>query len=186
MWQRSSWGVGALLLLLIPVTGLGQDAKAPAVQKEAMKKLSYLTGEWKGESWTEFVPGQRLTSVGTETVQSKLDGLLLVMEGVHKRRGREKEAGEVVHGAFAVVSYDEKAMRYRFLAYTNRGNYTEAEAKVADGKMEWGFHIPQFGDMRYTINMNEKGQWFEIGEISTDGKQWRKFFEMTLERVKAR
>jgi hypothetical protein len=32
--------------------------------------------------------------------------------------------------------------------------------------------------------VNEKGQWFEIGEVSTDGKQWRTFFEMTLERMK--
>jgi hypothetical protein len=185
MGQKSSWGVGALLLLLPAATGLGQDAKAPAVQQEAMKKLSFLTGEWKGESWTELVPGQRHTSMGTETVQSKLGGLLLVIEGVHRRKGGEKDAGQIVHTAFGVVSYDEKAKRYRFQAYTNGGNYTEAEAKVADEKLEWGFRIPQLGDVRYTITMNEKGQWFEIGELSTDGKQWRKFFEMTLERVKS-
>jgi hypothetical protein len=184
MRQKSPVGVGALLLLLTAATGLGQDAKAPAVQQEAMKKLSFLTGEWKGESWTEFVPRQRHTSTGTETVQSKLGGLLLVIEGVHRRKGDGKEPGKVVHGAFGVVSYDEKAKRYRFQAYTNRGNYTEAEAKVGDKKLEWGFRIPQFGDVRYTIALNEKGQWFEIGEVSTDGKQWRKFFEMTLARVK--
>jgi hypothetical protein len=185
MRQKSSGGVGALLLLLTSATGLGQGAKAPAVQLEAMKKLSFLMGEWKGESWTEFAPGQRHTSVGTETVQSKLGGLLLVIEGVHRRKGGAKDAGAVVHHAFAVVSYDEKAKRYRIQAYTNRGNYTEAEAKVADGKLEWGFQIPKFGDVRYTITVNAKGQWFEIGEVSTNGKQWRKFFEMTLERVKS-
>jgi hypothetical protein len=184
MRQQSSLGVAALLLLLTAATGLGQDAKGPAVQQEAMKKLSFLTGEWKGESWTEFVPGQRHTSTGTETVQSKLGGLLLVIEGVHRRKGGEKEAGAVVHGAFGVLSYDEKAKRYRLQAYTNRGNYTEAEARVGDNKLEWGFRIPQFGDVRYTITVNEKGRWFEIGEVSTDGKQWRQFFEMTLERVK--
>src|SRR5262245_43528265 len=185
MGQKTSLGVGALLLLLTSATGLGQDAKAPAVQQVAMKRLRVLEGEWKGESWTEFVPGQRHTSMGTETVQSKLGGLLLVIEGVHRRKGGGKEAGDVVHGAFGVVSYDEKAKRYRFQAYTDRGGYTEAEAKVADAKLEWGFRIPQFGDVRYTITVNEKGQWFEIGEVSTDGKQLRKFFEMTLERVKA-
>src|SRR5262245_186029 len=184
MRQQPSWVVVALLLLLTSATGLGQDAKAPAVQQEAMKKLSFLTGEWKGESWTEFVPGQRHASMGTETVQSKLGGLLLVIEGVHRRKGGEKGAGDVVHGAFGVISYDEKAKRYRFQAYTNRGNYTETEAKVADGKLAWGFSIPQFGDVRYTVIVNEKGQWFEIGEVSRNGKEWRQFFEMTLERVK--
>jgi hypothetical protein len=126
MRQKASSGVAALLLLLTGATGLGQDAKAPAVQLEAMKKLSFLVGEWKGESWTEIVPGKRQTSTGTETVQSKLGGLLLVIEGVHKRKDGGKEAGDVVHSAFGVISYDEKAKRYRFQAYTNRGNYVEA------------------------------------------------------------
>jgi hypothetical protein len=184
MRQKSFLGVAALLLLLAATTGLGQDTKAVAVQQEAMKKLSFLLGEWKGESWTEFVPGKRQTSTGTESVQSKLGGLLLVIEGVHRRKGEGKEAGEVVHGAYGVISYDEKAKKYRFQAYTNRGGYTEAEAKVADGKLEWGFKIPQFGDVRYTVTVTEKGQWLEIGEVSTDSKQWRKFFEMTLEKVK--
>src|SRR5262245_18581387 len=151
MRQKSSLGVGALLVLLTATAGLGQDGKAPAVQKEAMKKLSFLVGEWKGESWTEVAPGQKHASTGTETVQSKLGGLLLVIEGVHKRKDGEKGAGEVVHGAFGVVSYDDKAKRYRIQAYTNRGNYTEAEVKAGDGKLEWGFNIPKFGDVRYTI-----------------------------------
>jgi hypothetical protein len=150
-----------------------------------MKKLSFLAGQWKGESWTEFVPGQRSTSVGTETVEGKLGGLLLIIEGVHRRKVGDTETWNIVHNAFAVVSYNEKANRYRFQAYTDRGNYTEAEAKVSDGKLEWGFRTPGFGEVRYTITVPEKGKCSEIGEVSSDGKQWRKFFEMTLERVRA-
>src|SRR5262249_53098384 len=137
----------------------------------------------KGESWTEFVPGKRSTSQGTETVQSKLNGLLLVIEGVHRRKVADKERGDVVHNAFAVASYDEKAKQYRLQAYTDRGQYTEAQAKVAEKRLEWGFTIPKLGDVRYIITLDNKGRWFEIGEVSQDGKQWRKFFEMTLERV---
>lgn len=173
-----------MLLLLSAATGLGQEAKAPAAQLEAMKKLSFLAGQWKGESWTEFVPGQRYTSQGTETVQSKLGGLLLTIEGIHRRKVDGKGEGKVVHNAFAIVSYDAKAKRYRFQAYTDRGQYEDAEAKVAEGRLEWGFRIPQFGEVRYTITVNDKGQWSEIGEVSRDGKEWRKFFAMTLERVK--
>jgi hypothetical protein len=184
MPQIRIWSVAALLLLLNCATGFGQDPKSPAAQQEAMKKLSFLAGQWKGESWTEFVPGQRQLSQGTETVESKLNGLLVVIEGVHQRKNADKGAGNVAHHAFAVVSYDEKGKRYRLQAYTDKGNYTEAEAKVGDGKLEWGFSIPKFGQVRYTVTLTEKGQWFEIGEVSTDGKQWRKFFEMTLERVK--
>jgi hypothetical protein len=32
--------------------------------------------------------------------------------------------------------------------------------------------------------VTEKGRWTEIGEVSSDGKQWRKFFAMTLERLR--
>ena len=184
MQRRSTWGAGALLLLLSAAPGPGQDAKAPAAQREAMKKLDFLEGQWKGESWTEFVPGRRQAAQGTETVRSKLGGLLLTIEGVHRRKTGAKEGGPVVHGAFAVVSYDAAAKRYRFQAYTDRGGYTEGEAKVADGSLEWGFRVPQFGEVRYTIKLNDKGQWFEVGEVSRDGKDWRQFFEMTLERVK--
>jgi hypothetical protein len=44
--------------------------------------------------------------------------------------------------------------------------------------------VPQFGAVRYTITRDDKGRWFEVGEVSPDGKAWRKFFEMTLEAVK--
>lgn len=38
------------------------------------------------------------------------------------------------------------------------------------------------GEMRYTIKLDAVGQWVEIGEISADGREWRKFFEMSLTR----
>ena len=31
--------------------------------------------------------------------------------------------------------------------------------------------------------VNDKGEWFEIGEYSSDGEKWYQFFEMTLQRV---
>ena len=57
MQPRSTWGVGALVLLLSASPSPGQDLKAPAVQQEAMKKLNFLAGQWKGESWREFGEG---------------------------------------------------------------------------------------------------------------------------------
>jgi hypothetical protein len=54
-----TWCVAALFLLLSNAVGFGQDTKEPSIQREAMKKLSFLAGQWKGESWTKFVPRQR-------------------------------------------------------------------------------------------------------------------------------
>jgi hypothetical protein len=78
-----------------------------------MKKLDFLVGQWKGEGWMEFAPGQRRTFKGTEVVQSKLDGLLLAVEGLHRGRVGDKGEESIVHNAFALVSYDDKAKRYR-------------------------------------------------------------------------
>ena len=56
---------------------------------------------------------------------------------------------------------------------------------MADGRLEWSMTIPQFGDVRYVIRLDDKGRWHETGEVSRDGgKQWRQFFEVTLEKSK--
>jgi hypothetical protein len=149
-----------------------------------MKTLDFLLGEWKGAGWMEF-GGRRQTFKGTEVVQRKLDGLLLAIEGVHRGQVEGKSEEAVVHTAFALVSYDDKANRYRFQAFTGRGSYEDAEAKVTKGQLVWGMKIPQFGDVRYTIKLDDRGRWFEVGEVSRDGKAWQRFFEMTLQRVDA-
>ena len=162
-------------------------AQAPAAaQRDAMKKLDFLVGAWKGEGWMEFAPGQRRTFRGTEIVQRKLDGLLLTIEGVHRSQVGGAAREVVVHSAFTVLSYDEKAKRYRFQAYTARGNNEDTEAKVADRQLVWGMTVPQFGKVRYTITRDDKGRWFEVGEVAQDGKAWRKFFEMTLAPVQSK
>lgn len=176
--------LAAVAVSLSPALSRGQ---APvAAQRDAMKMLDFLVGEWKGEGWMEFAPGQRRTFRGTEVVQNRLEGLLLTVEGLHRGQTGGNAEEVTVHNAFALVSYDGQAKRYRLQAYTSRGNYEDAEAKVTDGQLVWGMKVPQFGDVRYTVKRDDKGRWFEIGEVSEDGKTWRKFFEMTLEPVKSK
>ena len=185
MSTRLHW-VAVFLLTGVVGSSPGQPPTGPAAQRDAMKKLDFLVGQWKGEDWMEFAPGQRRTFKGTEVVQGKLDGLLLAIEGLHRGQVGDKKEEVVVHNAFALVSYDDKAKRYRFQAFTSRGNYEDAEAKVSEGQLVWGMKVPQFGDVRYTIKLDDKGRWFEIGEVSRDGKTWQQFFEMTLQRVDAK
>jgi hypothetical protein len=184
MSTRLAWV--AVLLLTVGAGSSPAQPPAPAAQREAMKKLDFLVGQWKGEGWMEFAPGQRRTFKGTEVVQRKLDGLVLAIEGLHRGQVGDTKEEVVVNNAFALVSYDDKAKRYRFQAFTSRGNYEDAEAKVSEGQLVWGMKVPQFGDVRYTVKRDEKGRWFEVGEVSQDGKEWRKFFEMTLERVESK
>lgn len=174
----------SMLLAALLMVGAGVSlAQPPAdAQRDAMKKLQFLVGEWKGEGWMEFAPGERRTFKAQETVLSKLDGLVLAIDGLHRGKVGGQGDDVIVHNAFGVIHYDAPNRKYRFRAHTARGNHEDAEAAVSDGQISWGMKIPQFGDVRYTIQLDDKGRWSEVGEVTRDGKS-RKFFEMTLERA---
>lgn len=171
-----------LILLALPVS-LSAQRPAPA-QIEEMKRLQFLVGQWQGTGWNEFVPGQRGTAMVTETVQSKLDGTVLLLEGLGKAKIGGKGEEVVVHNALGVLSYDPQAKQYRLRSYLSDGRSVDAAAKFVGDAFEWGFEIPRMGTIRYNIKLTDKGEWFETGEMSQDGKTWRKIHEMTLRRVK--
>src|SRR5438105_9083131 len=124
MSSRLPW-VAILFLTVAAGSSPGQPPAA-AAQREAMKKLDFLVGQWQGEGWMEFAPGQRRSFKGTEVVRSKLGGLLLTVEGLHRGRVGGNPEEVVVHNAFALVSYDDTARRYRFQAFTSRGTSEDA------------------------------------------------------------
>jgi hypothetical protein len=162
----------------------GQAQAPPAAQIDAMKKISFLVGEWEGDGWTEFVPGQRRTSPIREIVQSKLGGLILIVEGLGKRKNPDKNEEVITHNAIGFLYYDDKAKLYRLQSFLADGRSVDAEAGFTDRGFQWAFRAPAGASIRYIVKLTEKGEWFEIGEISLDGKTWRQFHEMTLKRVK--
>ena len=168
-----------LTLVAIFSVFAADQPKSKDVQRREMAKLDWIVGRWKGSGWIQMGPQGRREFTQTETIESKLDGLVLVIEGL----GKAKENGSTVHTALAFASYDPRANKFRWHAFTPEGQI-ETEAKVGANTLEWGFEIPQRGRMRYTITKNEKGEWFEIGEMSQDNQTWRKFFEMTLRKEK--
>ena len=170
-----------LLTVLLCISPSALFAQAPASGERAeMKKLDWLVGRWKGTGWIQMGPQGRKKFTQTETIQAKLNGLVLIIEG----EGKAKGDGSTVHSALAFVSYDDPAKTFRWRACTAEGRQTDTVAKVDTHALEWGLEIPQRGRMRYTIKLNDKGEWFEIGEMSQDGQKWNKFFEMTLQREK--
>lgn len=171
------------LILMATVASVEAQSGNSMTSASEMKKLEFLVGTWKGEGWSERGPeGRQMASIN-ETVQVKAGGRVFVVEGI----GRAKIAGgegPVVHQAFAILYYDEKARRYVMRTFLADGQTTDAETNLADGVFEWGFQTPQV-KVRYKLRLNDKGQWFEEGEYSMDsGKTYRKFFEMTLDKVK--
>jgi hypothetical protein len=182
MNKRSIAAAIAAAVLLTLSTG-AQAPKPSANQLEQMKKLNFLVGEWRGEGWTEMVPGQRRTSPITEVVQSKLGGVVLLVEGLGKTKLAGQETETVTHNALGVLSYDEAAKKYRMRSFLADGRYVDAEGEFTEGGFQWAFSPSPALSIRYTVRLNERGEWFEIGEMSMNRGEWRRFHEMTLRKI---
>lgn len=92
-----------------------------AAQRAAMQKLAFLIGDWSGEARI-FRGGETIELLQTEHAEYKLDGLLLLIEGI----GRSKANGRVMLQALGIISYDDEAASYWIRAF-NDGRYLETE-----------------------------------------------------------
>jgi hypothetical protein len=145
-------------------------------QRAAMRKLSFLVGKWSGEARILRAGGEFLELVQTEEAEYKLDGLVLLIEGI----GCKKADGEAALQALGVISYDDETGIYRMRAF-NDGRYLETEVKLTEnGKgMMWGFAR---GEIKTSsvLRMNEKGEWTELAEITIGSQPPRIFMELRV------
>lgn len=145
-------------------------------QRGAMRKLSFLVGRWSGEARILRAGGESLELVQTEEAEYKLDGLVLLIEGI----GCSKADGKAALQALGVISYDDAAGTYHMRAY-NDGRYLETEVKLTEnGKgMTWGFAL---GEIKTSsvLRINEKGDWTELAEITIGSQPPRRFMELRV------
>lgn len=175
----------AILLLMCLTPALVKAQQPSGVDhKEKMKALSAWIGNWKGEGSMQTPTGETKTSKVDEKIESKLDGSVLLVEGVGKHTDATTNTESVVHHALAVLSYDNTTNQYKMKSWLKDGKSTDAWFNVTgENNYQWGFDTPK-GKIRYTIALNPtEKKWNEIGEFSRDGNQWRKFFEMNLTKV---
>jgi len=177
--MKRAWVMAAGIFLLAAGAVFAQAPAPPEEALAAMARLKFLVGSWKGDAVMTMGPGATEEVAQTEMVESRLDGLLLVVEGV----GTSKRSSQaVVHHAVAMISYDVASKQYRVIAYRQDGQSVTATAKfLDDGNFQWGFDMPG-RSIRYTIT-DAKGDWHEIGEFSADGKTWTQFLELQLKRT---
>jgi hypothetical protein len=178
------WYAGVLLAPLISAgAAIQQPPSAPPrpnAQIAAMDKLGYMAGTWQGEGWMDM-GGRRATFRGSEVVQRKLDGTVLLVEGAFfaKIPGVEQEVP--VHTTLGVISFDPRTQKYRFTTWLATGASGERELQVEPGGWEWRIDNPK-GVVRYRMTLAENGEWLEVGERSVDGQAWEQFFEMRLKK----
>jgi hypothetical protein len=166
---------------LICCIALAQQPHTPDLdaQRAAMKKLAFLVGKWAGEARMLRGPGEPVAMMQTEEAQYKLDGLVLLIEGV----GRTAD-GKPALQALGIVSYDDESGTYHMRAF-NDGRFLETEVKLLDeGKgMTWGFALGQYRTTS-VLRINDKGDWTELHEITIGDQAPRKFMELSVSRQK--
>ncbi len=152
--------------------------------KEKMLAFKGWEGHWKGEGSMQMGPGEPKKTIVDERIESKLDGIILLIEGVGKATDPATKKESIVHHALAVLSFDQVTDKYRFRTYLNDGRSADAWLTViSENKYQWGFDTPR-GKTRYNIVIDpSKNTWNEIGEYSSDGTTWMNFFEMNLVKV---
>jgi hypothetical protein len=175
-----------VIAVLIVLTGMftGKLLAQEMGDKEKMKAFESWAGHWQGEGSIQMGPGEPRKSTVDERIEYKLDGMVVLIEGIGKAIDDATKKETIVHHALAVLSYDKISSQYKFKTYLKDGRSTNAWINVtAENNYQWGFDTPQ-GKIRYTIVMDPvKRTWNEIGQFSADGTNWQKFFEMNLKKV---
>jgi hypothetical protein len=184
-WILSAVVVPAVFALTsIPALATDSSSDAPrraydpapriAAQRDAMKPLAALDGEWRGTA-TITMPNGSMVSTHTERVGPMLDGSIKVIEG----RSYAQD-GSVVFNAFAVISFDPTSKAYTFRSYAQGHSGDHPFRATADGFVWEMARGPV--TTRYTTVIKD-GTWTEIGERIEAGKEPVRFIELKLQRI---
>jgi hypothetical protein len=176
---------GSVFVLLLSIATLGAQAQprpeaAPTAQIDAMKKLAWLEGTWEGSASFMTAAGAS-PAKSWERVALAAGGTALLIQGRHFGVGADGQAGPMLHDAAGLISFDERAARYRVVTQTREGRGGSFEGRVENGVFSWFIPRPG-GHVRYDIARNDKGQWHEVGYSCSDGAPCVEFLRMTLER----
>ena len=173
------------LALAASATAAAQPAASPAgpwdpaarmaAQREAMKALAFLDGEWRGTARTDEVPGEMRH---TERVGTLLDGTIRLVEG----RAYDP-AGKTLFNAFAIISYDpvRRAYSLRSHAMGFAGDYP---LTVRPDGFSWSHQAGPGAVVRYTATV-KNGEWHEVGERVAGDAAPVKTVELRVKRTGA-
>jgi hypothetical protein len=172
----------ALFLAFLGVTArpaLAQQRPDPATllaaERQALARLSFMDGIWRGAAANILPSGQKHEITQTERVGPFLGGAVRVMEG----RGYEAD-GKVAFNAFGTISFDPATKKYTMHSYA-LGNVGDFALTPTDDGFTW--EIPrESATIRYTATFHD-GTWEEVGDRIVPGQDPVCFFEMTLQRV---
>ncbi len=141
---------------------------AQSAEQKAMKKLSFLIGDWKG-SGTSFPKEENKPYDVISTVEYDLDGELLVL------RHRSTRGDKTVLALHTLIYFNKEDGHYYYNAYRRNGA-RPFKCKLNDGQ----FICEINGNYRLTFQKTKEGNFNEFGQRLIDGK-WVKNFEDILQ-----
>lgn len=179
--MQSGFRISLLTLSACVALATASTASAQAVlpagteeQREAMKTLSWMDGEWVGEATIFMGPGQSQKHPHTERIGPMLGGSIKVIEGRSAGDG-----GTASFNAFAVVSWDDATDRYMMRSYANGQAGDFPMEATADG-FRWT--TPgRGGEMRFVTTFRD-GEWVELGDFVMPGRDPMRVIELRLRR----
>jgi hypothetical protein len=177
--MRSTLALTAALLVL-PAHPLFAQAPDGSANRAAIDQLEFMVGRWRGEAWMQRGPGARVQTTMSETVERKLGGVVLLVEGVGTVVDTASGAARTVHHALAVVSFDPQTGAYGMRSYIATGQAGDFVLTLIPGGVSWTREVPG-GRVRNTAQIGN-GEWHEIGEFSRDGVAWTQIMDIRLRR----
>ena len=146
-----------------------------AAQRDAMVRLAYMDGVWRGPAWTILDSGKKHSITQTERIGPFLSGSVKVIEG----RGYDAD-GTVSFNAFGTISYNTFKREYTLHSYA-QGFVGDFVLKLSSDGYVW--EIPAGPvTIRYTAVIKD-GVWHEVGDRIAPGKDPIRFFDMNLTRI---
>ena len=165
------------LTLALPSPGLAQ-AQSPAgsqAQRDAMARLAFMDGEWRGTAAING-PGGRTTLTQTERVGPHLGGSIRVVEG----RGYAAD-GTTQFNAFAIIGWDERTQAYTFHTYA-QGYQGDYPFEATEDGFRWQTPAGPGATIQYVATIKD-GRWHEVGHYVREGQTPLPYIEMDLRRV---
>jgi len=166
-----------LHFILIAYLMVGFHPISYAQEESLITQLSQkISGKWEGSGWSRMPDGNQVTFNQQENIYTKLDGKILVINGL----GTDQTTSEKVFEAFGVVNYDSIQGKLFMNAYTLEGRHTQANFEVTPDGFDWWFNAGN-GTVKYKAKISSN-TWVEEGFYSPDEENWYPFFKMELKK----
>ena len=147
-----------------------------SAERDALAKLAYMDGVWRGPAWTILASGQRHDVTQTERIGPFLDGSVKVIEG----RGYDAD-GKVSFNALGIISYQPDKRAYLLHSYA-LGYAGDFPLTITPDGYVWQVPAGPAMTIRYTATIGN-GAWREVGDRIVSGQAPVRVFEMNLKRV---